>query len=276
MEKAQAEDEKSAFIPGGYILLARKLLSSELMEKPPLVLKLWIWMLLQAFFKDHGGLKRGQFFTRLKDIQKAMSYKVGFRNMKPTIKEIRGSVKTLVKSRMMGTTKVTHGQIITISNYNIYQNPGNYEGQSEGQSEGHTKGTILRRKDRKKGKTLSEISDEISALVSKIFSFPGGEETYSKTIQAISQTRKTGKISQGIILSFLKNLEKHSQEKVRGGIQIYLERAYHTQGKGEKYLLGIIRNYRAGEGNPPQELKSTGSALLDDFYRKHSEKGAAQ
>ena len=41
-------------------------------------LKLWVWMMLQASYKDHGHPKRGQFFTRLKNIQKAMSYKVGF------------------------------------------------------------------------------------------------------------------------------------------------------------------------------------------------------
>ena len=45
-------------IQGGCILLARKMLKSGIMEKPPLFLKAWVWMLMQASFKDHGNLKR--------------------------------------------------------------------------------------------------------------------------------------------------------------------------------------------------------------------------
>jgi hypothetical protein len=139
-------------ITGGYILLARKLLKNELMDKPPLYMKLWIWMLTQANYKDHGNLKRGQFFTSLKEMQEAMSYKIGYRLMKPTIKEIRGVTKVLTKGNMVVTTKVTHGMIITILNYDYYQNIKNYEGHNEGHNEGHLEGTILRKKEIKKEK----------------------------------------------------------------------------------------------------------------------------
>ena len=71
-------------IQGGFILLSRKLLKSGIMEMPPLYLKLWIWMLMQASFKDHGNLKRGQFFTSYKKMQKAMAHKVGWQKLLDT------------------------------------------------------------------------------------------------------------------------------------------------------------------------------------------------
>ena len=101
-------------IPGGFILLSRKLLKCGIMEESALHLKLWIWMLLEASHKDHGKLKRGQFFTSYKRMQKAMARKIGWRTEKPTMDEIRGVMKTLMKAGMITTMKVYHGMIITI------------------------------------------------------------------------------------------------------------------------------------------------------------------
>ena len=100
------------------------------MDMPPLYIKLWTWMLLQASHKDHGNLKRGQFFTTTKRMQKAMLYKIGFRTEYPSERQIKSVMKYLTKNLMKVSTKVPHGQIITILNYDKYQNPKNYEGQT--------------------------------------------------------------------------------------------------------------------------------------------------
>jgi len=134
-------------ISGGYILLARKLLNSEIMEKPLLFLKMWIWMLLQASFKDHGDLKRGQFFTSIEKMRNAFSYKIGYRIQRPTSKEIRTAYDFLTKGGMTVIMKVTHGVVITILNYDLYQDFLNYEGHNEGHSEGTRRGTIPRKKE---------------------------------------------------------------------------------------------------------------------------------
>ena len=112
----------AAPIKGGYILLARKLLKSGIMEKPQLYIKVWIWMLMQTSFKDHGNLKRGQFFTSYRRMCDAMAYKAGYRTVKPTIKEMRGVTKFLTKALMIVITKVTHGMVITILNGPITKN----------------------------------------------------------------------------------------------------------------------------------------------------------
>ena len=146
----------SPHIPGGYILLSRKLLRSGIMEKPPLYLKLWLWLLMQSSHKDHGSLKRGQLFTSLKKMREAMAYDVGFIKKRPTEKEIRGVCDFLRRGRMMVTTKGTHGQIITICNYDTYQTPENYEGRNEGRDDFQSRGVIkTRRVNKKKEKSFS-------------------------------------------------------------------------------------------------------------------------
>ena len=63
---------------GGYIIIARKLLDSGLMDMPPLYLKLWVWMLAQTNWRDRDKLKRGQFVTSIAKMQEAMSHYVGY------------------------------------------------------------------------------------------------------------------------------------------------------------------------------------------------------
>jgi hypothetical protein len=137
-------------IPNGYILLSRKLLESEIMAKPPLYLKVWIYLLTNAQHKEYKGLKRGQLFTSIPEIQEAMSYMVGYRKETPSYKQIRsvldwlrfpyeGTTKDERRESMIGTTKGTHGILVTIVNYDLYQDPKNYEGHSEGHDEGITK-----------------------------------------------------------------------------------------------------------------------------------------
>ncbi|EPR42703.1 hypothetical protein dsx2_2620 [Desulfovibrio sp. X2] len=150
-------------IQGGYILKARKTLESELMDKPPLYSKLWDWMLLRAEWRDGMKLKRGQFHTTIEEMRDAMSWHVGYRLIRPTIKEIRSAYEWFArksdegqaKGTMIGITKGTRGMLITVYNYELYQDPKNYEGHNEGHNEKSTKGELraqdrLRREEEKK------------------------------------------------------------------------------------------------------------------------------
>lgn len=229
-------------IQGGYILLARKLLKSGIMEKPPLYPKLFIWMLLQASYKDHGNLKRGQFFTSLERMQEAMAYKVGYRLMKPSLKEIRGVTKFLTKVRMIVTTKVTHGMVITILNYVYYQTFKNYEGHNEG----HIEGTILRKKGIKKGITPDfSLRERYS-----------DQNLIDQAFQAIASTRKSNKVAESVLLAQLQKWERYPAKQVESGIRIYLDKGYPSQGKREEYLLGIIRNNNRGGGEMKTSSKT--------------------
>lgn len=127
-------------IAGGYILKARKSLESGLMDKPPLWSKLWDWMLLRAEWRRDAKLRRGQFWTSIGDMREAMSWHVGYRKVMPSIKEMRGAYEGLREGTMIGTMKGTRGMLITVLNYDEYQDPKNYEGHSEGHNEKSAKG----------------------------------------------------------------------------------------------------------------------------------------
>ncbi|HUT43148.1 MAG TPA: hypothetical protein VMW95_02335, partial [Desulfobacterales bacterium] len=164
----------------------------------------------------------------------------------PTIKEIRGVTKFLTKARMMVTTKVTNGMIITILNYDYYQNAKNYEGHNEGQSEGHIEGTILTRKDKeRKNPDFFSLKNRYSDpdLIEKVF-------------QAIASTRKSNKVAESGLFAQLRKWQKYPVEQVEAGIRVYLDKDYAGQGKREEYLLGIIRNQTKIEPNPQQPLNS--------------------
>jgi hypothetical protein len=243
-------NSRNKSIHGGCILLARKLLKSGIMEKPPLYLKLFIWMLLQASYSDHGGLKRGQFFTSLKKMQKAMAYKIGYRKMIPTIKEIRGVTKFLTKGHMMVTTKVTHGMIITILNYDFYQNLKNYEGHNEGQTKGHNEGTILTRKDK-------ERNNPDFSLYFERYSNP---DQIGNAFKAIASTRKRNRVSPNVLLKQLRQWERYPAAIVELGCKIYCDKNYATEGKDETYLMGIIRKLN----NKPQNVYRSPAKITDE------------
>ena len=123
--------------------MARAILRSELMDKPPLWAKLWVWMILNANHKHtRNGLKRGQFLTSIADMREAMSYRIGYRKKTPTKDEIRSAYEAFAKAAMITTTKTTRGMTITILNYGKYQNPKNYEAHNEAHNEIPTKPTV--------------------------------------------------------------------------------------------------------------------------------------
>lgn len=255
-------DGKPERIGGGYILLARQLLKSGIMEKPPLYLKLWVWMLLQASHTTHGSLKRGQFFTSLSRMQRAMSHKVGFMTIEPTIKEIRGFMNFIRRAQMVGTMKGIRETLVTIMNYDHFQNIFNYEGHNEG----HRRRGALYNKEGITKEGNKEPPPEISFQVSDLEKRYPDQGIIRQALAAISSTRKSNRIANTVKLSILTGWERHPVDSVIAGIRIYLEKRYADQGKNEKYLLGIIRNQEAAHvDNADQGFKSTGSPLLDAY-----------
>lgn len=130
----------------GYILISRKILNSDIWHKPPLYVKVWLFLLMKAEYQDRGNLKRGQLFTSINEIAEECSYHKGFQKVTPSHKEIWNVLEYLrsperdnegdMKGMMIVTTKVTHGMLVTICNYNLYQDPSTYEGNDERDTKG--------------------------------------------------------------------------------------------------------------------------------------------
>ncbi|OPY81700.1 MAG: hypothetical protein A4E70_01066 [Syntrophus sp. PtaU1.Bin005] len=173
-----------------------------------------------------------------------MAYKAGFRIIKPTIKEIRGFMNYIMISSMVVTMKGTSGTIITIQNYDYYQNFLNYEGHNGRHREGQTKNNKGNYNEGNKSHP-ADISSEISAMRKRY----SDHEIIDQALEAISLTRKTRRIADSVKLSILKSWNQYPWESVVAGIRVYLEKRYADQGKDEKYLLGIIRNNLSGTKN---------------------------
>ena len=282
-------------ISNGFILLARSLLTSQLMEKPPLYAKIWLFLLLKAQFKDGRSLKRGQVLTSLQGLMEAGSFKIGFRREYPTKKQVRDVLEWFREQGMIRTRKTTRGLVITIVNYDLYQDPDNYarksdEGHNERHGEGHGERHTLSRgiSEIRKAPGHSEGHGESSMKVAVRAHYRGrmGEcnnekneeggvndsapssgaessprsprepdrsellsgitndrvrELLETVIEKIALTRKTGKIAESVVLSFLRKALQFEEWKIGTAAVKYLEKEHWLDGKGEKYLLGIMR-----------------------------------
>ncbi len=159
----------------GYILVARKIVDSDIFKnKPPEYLKVWIYLLEKANFKK-GKHKVGENFCSTSELQDVLSYKVGYRTMRPSKKKIWGIIDWLRrndegndegnnegnnKAPMIETTKVTHGFIYKVLNYAKYQDPKNYEGNSEGNGKNGAKVTPKEQRRNDEGNNNSEEEEK--------------------------------------------------------------------------------------------------------------------
>jgi len=116
-------------IKGGYILQPRKIDESDIQECPPHVREIWLYLLRKANHKDtpNKKLQKGQLLTSYKKIINDLSWKVGYRTENYKKHHCETAMKVLTRLNMITTTKTTRGIIVTICNYEYYQNPKNYE-----------------------------------------------------------------------------------------------------------------------------------------------------
>jgi len=213
-------------IKDGYILIARKMLKSGIMDKPPLWAKLFLWMLLKANKTDgYQGLKVGEFETTAREMQEAMTHYVGYRKEEPTPKQIRviyeglaggkaeGKAKGKEKMIEFAPLKGKRGLKITILNYEKYQNPKNYVGQSkpkaqntnEGQSEKFTKSLC-------RAKLINNKKNKNNKNINK-FIFPETVDFVVDFIFHIQETRPN--LSPKITDTFLENSLKTVIDLIR-------------------------------------------------------------
>jgi hypothetical protein len=135
------QDNKQNFNNGAF-LISRSLFNSDIWFKPPEYLKIWLYLIGKA---NHKGRKyrgyfcdRGQCFTNYNELSKQLIYKIGYRNNAYNDFYMKNLMKYLRSSLMVTTAKKPRGLLITITNYDSYQNLSNYEKSSEDSSENST------------------------------------------------------------------------------------------------------------------------------------------
>lgn len=126
-------------IPGGYYIKARAIQESEIMRQPPHVREVWDYLLMNANHSDkkYGGheVKRGQLFRTYSQIREDLSWRVGWRKEMYSENHMKKAMKFLRESLMVTTKKAPGGVLITVLNYDKYQDPKSYERTKEGANE---------------------------------------------------------------------------------------------------------------------------------------------
>ena len=118
---------------------ARKVQESWIAKAPPHVREIWDFIIMKANYKDCGEIKRGQLLTTYSEIQEGLAWFVGYRKESYKKHHCEIAMKALTRERMIATTKTTRGMVITVLNYDKYQDPKNYERYGENDNETTTK-----------------------------------------------------------------------------------------------------------------------------------------
>lgn len=152
-------------INGGYIILARRLIESEIWRKPPAYLKIWIYILYQVNFKNTKNFPRGTGFFNFRQEQ------IPGVTLNQVYEFLRWA-KTLNPTDLttqITTQKTTRGVVLKVNNYNYYQDIENYVHQHRNQHKNQqTTNTITGKKERKEDNKLSSSSlEEILNKISK-------------------------------------------------------------------------------------------------------------
>jgi len=149
-----SEKERDIQITGGHVLLSRMIFESSIWRKPPQYFRLWVWLIGKAVFQDGHTfkghvLKRGELITTYAQLADALSYCHNRATIKPTTKEVRimlswlrseGMIllKPLIggtlpnKGRHNDLTRAYLGLLISIVEYNTYQDLKSYKGRDKG------------------------------------------------------------------------------------------------------------------------------------------------
>lgn len=188
-------------IPGGYIIISRKIIESEIWDKPPLYTKVWLYLLTQAQHSDYKKLKRGQLFTSIPEIIEACSWKVGYRTEKPTKDQIYQIIDWLrkgnervhegeTKATMITTTKATQGLLINIENYDFYQTSNNYESNDEGNGEEEAKATRKQRQPDNINKNDKNVKNDNNSSRPKSKIYDKESVPYRLSLRLLNAIRK--------------------------------------------------------------------------------------
>jgi len=122
-------------IPYGYYLKARCIERSDIAHAAPCIREIWDWLLRNANHKDfkRGNkiIKRGQLLAQYNDIQEGLYWRKGWQKKAYSGNQIEHAMKILRSWSMITTQKTTRGLLITVLNYDFYQNPKNYERHTE-------------------------------------------------------------------------------------------------------------------------------------------------
>lgn len=273
-------------ISGGYYIKARKIQQSVIATCSPCAREIWDWLIMQANHSDNEVCARGQCIRTYEDIQEGLKWFVGFRKKTYTKWACEAALKLLVKHTMITTRKTTKGILITVCNYDTYQNPENYED--------HTKTTMKTTRRPQSRHTINKNDKNIINIINTRF-----EEFWKlypkkiakpKAFKAFEKSCKTQEDHEKIIASLREWVNSESWKKENGKWipypQKWLNEKYYesevplfSKPKGETTSIARTPSrqqqiddenkfFEQMEQNPPKEVKSFKEFLNEQRTKK--------
>ena len=232
-------------ISGGYILQPRKLDKSETSHMPPVTRELWLYILRHVNHSDNGAIARGQGFFNLGIVQDDLSWFSGYRKNIYSKPQLTKSLRRLREASMIETTKATRGIMITVCNYDYYQNPKNYEGNGEGKAKATRK--------KQKGNTINK-NEEITKKVKEIILYLN-EKTGRKYLDKTEATKAAinARLSEGwTVEDFKTAIDNQVRDWSGTEYEKYLTPGtLFSPSKFEKY---VNNTHNGGDKLSPQDL----------------------
>jgi len=251
----------------GYFKMWRKITDSAVFQNEGL-LKVFIWCLSRAAYKKTWiSVKTGRGFSEVSLMPGSFVF-----GRDSAAKELHMQPSTvwhrIMKLKKLGILNIesdSHYSVVSIINWHGYQSDfekENSEIDRQGTGKEHKEEIIAFKK-----KTSGDVPSAISALRDRY----SDQKIINQAFQAIASTRKSNRIADSVKLSIFQSWDQYPAEQVISGIKTYLEKGCAVQGKGEKYLLGIIRNAKTELHNQKESRKPTmqfsGAPKLDNYYR---------
>lgn len=221
----------------GFILLARKIKDSDIWNKKPIWLKIWIYILLEVNHSD-SKFSKGTGFFRFDWIcqETGASYW-----------QVEKCIKYLKQATQITTQKATQGIVISVLNYAKYQSIKKYYSNTENNTPSNSKATQKQLRGNNIYKEGKKDKEEKEIYISEVNSLIKEFETINPTINYGNKTERQS-------LEYL--ISKYGYEKtlntVRAAIAI----------QGQQYAPVITT---------PYQLKQNMGKLLI-YYSKESNK----
>lgn len=141
----------------------RKIFHSDIWFSSPWKLKIWIYLIGHANYKENNfmgiKLKRGQLIRSYRRIAKDCSYKIGYRVKRPAIDTIKRICEELTKELRISKRTVHGGTLFTVLNYGKLQAFSKHEPYSEPNS--HRTATVQDKNNIIKNKNKKNIYSRI-------------------------------------------------------------------------------------------------------------------
>lgn len=186
---ASNEANSKCFIERGFTLWARQSCDSNIfLEKPDHWFKVWFYIVTKVNYKDNGKFKRGQGFFTYEELATALI-------PKRSVDVIDKIMRYLRTDGAVTSKRTVRGFIVTVNNYDKYQDIKNYTDGGQTVRRRLVDGTIhkeLKKERIKEYNTLESITDKELDEVSKEYgvSFNSVKKVYEELVLYCGSTGK--------------------------------------------------------------------------------------